>query len=124
MLEGWVKLHRKIIDWEWYTDENTFRLFLHLLIKVSRKDFNYCGMRLKAGQIVTGRIKLAQELKLTERQIRTALTKLKTTNEIAIKSTSQYSVITLNNWVDYQQNDQQKDQRATSNRPRTIHLRM
>ncbi len=31
MNDGFIKLHRKIIDWEWYDDINTKTLFIHIL---------------------------------------------------------------------------------------------
>ena len=101
-MDGWIKLHRKITEWEWYKDANTLRLFLHLLLKANHKDTKYRGEIIKSGDIVTGRKILAQELALSEQQIRTAIFKLKSTNEITIKSTSHYSIITLNNWKQYQ----------------------
>lgn len=115
MNEGWIKLHRKMVDWEWYTDANTFRLFMHLLITVNYKDKPWRGMVIKAGQRVAGRIALAEELGLTERQIRTSLTKLKTTNKIAIKTTSKFSVITLVKWEKYQAEDIEATSKTTSN---------
>ena len=32
-MSGWIKIHRKITEWEWYDDVNTFRLFMHLILK-------------------------------------------------------------------------------------------
>ena len=31
-MSGWIKLHRSTTEWEWYSDHNTTRLFIHLLI--------------------------------------------------------------------------------------------
>lgn len=98
MLEGYIKLHRKITEWEWYDDSNTLRLFLHILLNANHTPKSWRGIEIKPGQFVTGRFKLAQALKLSEQQIRTSLIKLKSTNEITIKSTSQYSIITIKNW--------------------------
>lgn len=102
MTEGWLKLHRNILDWEWYKDKNTCRVFLHCLLNAMHSPVKYCGIDLIPGQFVTGRRKLALELNLSEKEIRTALSKLKMTNELAIKSTSKYSIITVNNWDKYQ----------------------
>ena len=33
--EGFINLHRKILDWEWYDDINVFRVFTHLLLTVN-----------------------------------------------------------------------------------------
>lgn len=54
------------------------------------------------GQVVTSRKSLATELKLSEREIRTALTHLKTTNDIAIETTTKFSIITVISFDDYQ----------------------
>lgn len=110
MRNGWIALHRSLLDWEWYSDANTVRVFLHLLLRANHKPNKWRGIEVQTGSLITGRKALAEELKLTERQIRTALTKLKSTNEIAIKATKAYSIITLVNWASYQG----KDDKATN----------
>ncbi len=114
---GFIQLHRKFLKWEWYDDANTMRLFLHCLLNANYIDKNWRGIIIPRGSFLTGRLELAQALNLTERQIRTSLKKLKSTNEVTIKSTSQYSIITVVSWDCYQKNDQQNDQRVTSKRP-------
>ncbi|HBG87630.1 MAG TPA: hypothetical protein DDW62_08785 [Marinilabiliaceae bacterium] len=99
---GYIHIHRKMTQWEWYTDANTFRVFIHLLINASYEDNPWQGFLIKRGQVVTGRKKLARELNLSERQIRTSLNRLKTTNEIAIETTSKFSIITICKYADYQ----------------------
>lgn len=126
MNQGWIKLHRQIIEWEWYTDGNTFRVFLHLIINANHKPKRYKGILIERGQILTGRKSLAFALDLTERQVRTALNKLKKSGEIsqktASKTTKSGSIITVCNYDSYQeqkeQSDQQNDQETTSKRPR------
>ena len=102
MQQGWIKIHRQLLEWEWYDDNNTKIVFLHLLLKANHKPKNYRGLELKAGTILTGRKLLCLETKLTVRQIRTSLTKLKSTNEITIKTSSQGSVIEIVNYSKYQ----------------------
>jgi len=58
---GFIKLHRKIIEWEWYDDINTKCLFLHLLLTCNFEDKKWRGIDIKRGQIVTGRNRLAEE---------------------------------------------------------------
>ena len=94
-MSGWIKLHRKITEWEWYGDANTFRVFMHLLLTANYEDKRWRNIDVKRGQIITGRMELAQTLSLSERQIRTALDKLKMSGVIAIKATNQYSLITV-----------------------------
>lgn len=121
-MEGWIKIHRKLSDWEWYDDANTFRLFIHLLLKANHKAKKYRGLNLKEGTVLTGRDLLAKELKLSSQQIRTSLSKLKSTNEITIKSNSLGSVIQIVKWLDYQvptnkttKEQPKSNQRATTN---------
>lgn len=101
-MEGYIKLHRKIADWEWYNDPNTFRLFMHLLLNANYEAKKWQGLDIQPGQLLTGRIKLAHELKLSEQEIRTSISKLKSTNEITTSSTNKFSIVTLNRWADYQ----------------------
>ena len=46
-MNGWIKLHRKITEWEWYTDRNTLAVFLHLLIMANIEDKKYRGYDVK-----------------------------------------------------------------------------
>lgn len=106
-----------MLDWEWYNDSVVKDVFLHLLLSANHKDNKYKGIEIKKGQLLTGRLKLASDLNLTEMQIRTALKKLKSTNEITIKTTSKYSIISIKNWDKYQQDNQQDNQQITNKQP-------
>jgi hypothetical protein len=124
--QGWIKLHRSILDWEWYDDPNTKIVFLHLLLKANHKDKAYKGVLVKRGEVVTGRLVLSAELRLSEQQIRTSLNRLKSTNEITIKTTNKNSVITIVNYDLYQEveNDQPANEptvnQQTTNRQPTV----
>lgn len=113
---GFIKLHRKIVEWEWYNDPNTFRVFVHLLLNANFEPKRWEGIEIERGQIVVGRKKLAEQLKLSEREIRTAITKLKTTNEIATQTTNRFTLVTINKYGDY--HEIKKDDRPTE-RPAT-----
>lgn len=129
MGEGYIKLHRKLTEWGWYSDANTFRVFIHLLLLASFHDNEFRGIKLKPGQLIAGRKQLARDLGLTEQTIRTALNHLKSTNEITIKSTNKFSVITIEKWGMYQgaeeasnqQTNQQPNHQLTNNQPTTNH---
>jgi hypothetical protein len=117
MSHGWIKLHRSLLDWEWYTDQNTSRLFIHLLLRANHKDKKWRGISIQKGQLLTGRKALAKETGLSEQQVRTSLDKLKSTNEITIKSTKASSVITVVAWDSHQQDNQQDNQQVTNEQP-------
>jgi hypothetical protein len=120
---GWIKLHRQILEWEWYSDNNCFRLFLHLLLKANHKEKRFKGIELKVGSIVTSRDLLARETGLSSQQIRTALNKLISTNEITSKTSSQGTILQIVSYEKYQvatneiTNEQPtSNQRATTNK--------
>ena len=115
--EGFIYLHRKLLDWEWYDDANTFRLFIHLLLKANFKETKYRNNIVKRGQLVTTRTELSNELGLTEQQIRTSINKLKLTNEITSKSTNKKTFVTLNRYELYQNDKNKITNKATNNQP-------
>lgn len=99
---GWVKIHRQFLEWEWYDDTNTKILFLHLLLKANHKDKKYRGQTVKRGSLLTGRELLSKETGLSVMQVRTSLTKLKSTNEITINSTKKGTEIQVVKYDEYQ----------------------
>ncbi len=118
-MSGWIKFHRKILAWEWYDDSNTFRLFMHILLKSNHKERKYRGVLIGVGQLMTGQDLLAIETGLSRQQVRTSLKKLKSTNEITINSTSLGTIIQVIKYKDYQQstNEATNDQPIVNQRP-------
>lgn len=102
MCNGWIKLHRKIIDWEWFTCSATFHLFVYLLIKANTEDKRWKGMIIKRGQHVTSVATICEETGLTTRQVRTSLERLKATNEVTSKTTNRFTLITICKYESYQ----------------------
>ena len=122
---GYIKLHRQLVQWEWYSDTNVFRLFIHLLLTANYKDSKYKGKTIKRGQAITGQLSTPQLIGLSVQQYKTAIIKLKSTNEINTESTNQYTVVTLTNYDLYQEVNldsnqrinQQINQPITNNQP-------
>ncbi len=109
-LNGYIKLYRKLIKWGWYQDSVVKSLFLHCLLMASFKDFDWMGKKMKAGQFITSRKHLADDLGFSEMQIRTALKKLESTKEITTETTNRYTIITVMNWANYQSDDELSNQ--------------
>lgn len=105
MSNGWIKLHRQFIDWEWYSDANMVRLFLHLLLAANHKDAKWRGTVVKKGQLITSLGSLSEQTGLTVKQVRTALGKLQETGELGKQSGNQFTVVTVCNYEKYQQRD-------------------
>ena len=115
-MNGWIKLHRKILDWGWYSDINTRVVFIHLLLLANFDDRYYLGKKIKRGDCVVALSTLAQQTSLTITQVRTALNHLKSTHEITIETTNKYSIVTICNFDNYQvfenENNTQNDTQA------------
>ena len=100
--KGWIRLHRRLLDWEWYSDTNMVRLFLHLLLKANTNDRRWQGREVSRGSLVTSRATLEAETGLSQKTIRTCLARLITTGEIEVEATKRYSLITICNFDCYQ----------------------
>lgn len=101
-MNGKVFLDRKILDWEWYGDLKTCRLFIHILIKANWKDNNWRGIVIKRGSFITSVSHLSEETSMTAGEIRTALDHLEKTGEIRRKTTNRHTHITVVNYDKYQ----------------------
>lgn len=101
-MQGYIKLHRKLINWEWYKDIPTKTLYIHLLLKASWSDLSFRGLDISSGTIVTTVRELSEETRLSPQQIKTALSHLKSTNEISIKTTNKFTLIHIEKWGIYQ----------------------
>lgn len=115
-MSNYIKIDRKILEWEWYKNLNTCRLFFHILLKANWKEGKFEGKKIERGQFVSSIPKLSEETGLTQREIRTAIGHLKMTGELTVRTYSKYSVFTVNNYCRYQTIDSQSDMQPTDNR--------
>lgn len=107
-MEGWIKLHRKLLEWEWYSDTNAKVLFLHCLLKANIKDCNWKGMPIKRGQFFSSYASLSTELGLSIKEIRSASKKLEKTGELTLIGASNGTMITVCNYASYQHEETTK----------------
>ena len=109
-MDGWIKIHRKLLDWEWYDDGNVVRVFLHLLLTANFEPKNWHGITIERGQVATSVLNLANQVHLSPKQVRTALEKLKNTNEIDTQTANKYTLITICKYDNYQSLESGKGQ--------------
>ena len=112
--EGWISLYRKFLDWQWYDYPTVKIVFLHCLLSANHKPAKWRDLIIKRGQLVTSYEKLAAHNGLSIQQVRTAIEKLQSTNEITYQSTSQYSIITIKNYNLYQDSNIQKTEASNN----------
>lgn len=106
---NYIKISRSLLDWCWYHDVNTCRLFIHMLLRVNWKKGYFGEEVIERGSFVSSISKLSAETGLSEREVRTALEHLKKTGEVTCKRHTKYSVYTVVNYCKYQSSDRQND---------------
>jgi hypothetical protein len=94
MEQGWVKVHRQLLDNHFLMkDNNAYIVFTKLLLMVNKK-----------GEIAAGRRQLADLMYMNDRTLYGILVRLENQGMIKIESMVRYSVIHIKNWATYQQN--------------------
>ncbi|MFA5423495.1 MAG: hypothetical protein WC374_06510 [Phycisphaerae bacterium] len=106
MNQGWIKLHRKLLDNALMTKSAYFHLWVTLLLKANHKEttfiFNNKEQKLYPGQLLTGLHKLRKITKIPIRTIRRILNYLENGNMIKQQITSKFRIISITNWETYQ----------------------
>lgn len=128
MNRGYVKVWRKIQDGGILRNHRYCAFFLWVLTKATHRQINIIvgcqPITLEPGQFIFGRRVAAEELGMSEREIRTCLEIAKKAEFLTIKTTNKFSIITVVNWDTYQGEEAGKrpakrptsDQQATTNK--------
>ena len=117
-MTGWIKLHRSLLEWEWYDDINVKVTFIHLLLSANHAPRKWRGIDIGRGQLWTSIGNLAKEVGISEKQIRNCLKKLESTSEIVTQGASNGTMITVCKYDSYQakeetEGEQMGEQRAS-----------
>lgn len=107
-MNGYIKIYKKIEDWQWYKYSSTLHLFLDLLLEANWQDSKVGELVIEKGQVLTSIERMSKRTGLTPREIRTSLSRLEKSGEIDKQTTNRYSIITIKKYNDYQENDKQK----------------
>ncbi|MBM4159169.1 MAG: hypothetical protein FJ216_10395 [Ignavibacteria bacterium] len=118
MNNGYIALHRKIIDNSIYKDSKLLHLFLHLLLKASHKDqkiiFNNSEITIRRGQCVAGRKQLSKEIGVNENYIYRKLRILENLNVISLRPNNKFTVVTIDNYSIYQTGEIKSNNKRTT----------
>lgn len=91
-MNGWIKLHRKIINNRFYiSDPTAFRVFLHLLLTADEN-----------GNGSFGRFQLAQQIGCKDSAIYKAMRRLSSANMVTQTSNNRFTEFHICKWEDYQ----------------------
>lgn len=125
---GYIKLYRKVTSSFVWTNSNMLKLWMLCLMKASHKEsrfiFNGQEIEVSSGEFVTGRAVIEKEFnegvprdqQVVGRTLWRWLKKFENEEMLSIKSTTKYSVISINKWDEYQGSDQQ----VSNNRPSSV----
>jgi hypothetical protein len=109
MQNGWVKLHRKLLDSLIFSSEKGLKIWIWCLMRAGHKNNKFLlgrqRINLKSGQFIMGGKKTEEELEIARTTIYYWIDFLMREGMIDIKKTNKYTIITIKNWDKYQQVD-------------------
>ena len=109
MHRGYIKLWRKVVDWEWFTDVNTTYIFIYLLLHARHKPGRWRGIDLDVGDIIQTVSFISEVTGLSVRQIRTAIEHLVSTGEVTVRKHGYKRIIKLNNYQQHMSSETTND---------------
>lgn len=117
---GWIKLHRCIVDSVVFSNEKILKVWIWCLAKATHKPLTLMiGMQevhLTEGQFVFGRKVSAEEIKMSESTVWRCMKQLEKLGNISIKSNNKFSVVTIEKWAFYQATDTESEQQVNNKR--------
>lgn len=113
-MEGWISIHRKILDNPIVCkDSETFAIWLYLLLSATHKEipavFKGKKITLKKGQLITGILSISKKLKINKDKIQRTLKCFEVDKQIEQQTSNKNRLITILNWKQYQDIDNQND---------------
>jgi hypothetical protein len=116
MLNGWIKLHRKILDNGLFSEAELLKVFIWCLLKANRKTSQVNGIPVKVGQFITGRISASEELYMKPSTVYVRLKKLKRMKYIDMQTTNKFTMISVVKYNQYQVEDKKPKVDLTTRR--------
>ncbi len=101
-MDGYVRLHRSILDWEWYQDDACLRLLIHLLMRVNWKPGRWRGIDVPPGTVITSLELLADSMGWSRSKLRHTMDKMKSSGDLVTRTTNHWTAVSLVNWAKYQ----------------------
>ena len=121
MSEGWIKLHRKMLDNPIVCKDGDYlAVWVYLLLNATHKNypalFKGKKIELKAGQLLTGRKSISNTLSINETKIQRILKTFENEQQIEQQTSNQNRLITILKWEGYQNIEQQDKQPLNNER--------
>ncbi len=119
-MEGWIKVHRKLLDNPIITkDSDYLSVWIYLLLNTTHKEYDtlFKGKRitLQKGQLLTGTISISQKLKINKDKVQRILKSFESDKQIEQQTSNRNRLISIINWNEYQEIDKQYDKQMINN---------
>lgn len=117
---GWVKLHRKMLDNPIIMkDAEHLAVWMYLLLNATHAEypalFKGKKITLQPGQLITGRKSIASTLRVSESKVTRILSAFESEQQIEQLTSNKNRLISVVNWDKYQICDQQNEQQMNNN---------
>ena len=99
---GYIKLYRSFLQWEWHDDQSMVTVFLHCILLANWKSKQWHGQSIPRGTFITSIINLASTCGLAPNTVRSCLKRLQDTGELTVQTSRKGTKITVNNYANYQ----------------------
>lgn len=120
MENGWIKLHRKVLENPICRKPKYLSIWIHLLLMANHKEakmmWNGEILSIHEGQFITGRKELSLKTGIPETTIEDILNFLERQQQIRQQKTTKFRLITVINWEKYQISDTKSDNKPTTKR--------
>lgn len=121
---GWIKLHRKLLDNPVVMkDADHLAVWVYLLLNASHAEYPvlFGGKKivLQPGQLITGRKSISEKTKVNESKVTRILKMLEIEHQIEQQTSNKNRLVTIENWDLYQTGEQQTEQQVNNNRTTT-----
>lgn len=92
---GWIKLYRNFLSWQWAQEPEMVALFIYLVLSASYEPCSWRGVKLCRGELITSSKEISIRTGIAVKKVRGYLDKLEKSGEILKTSTNKYTRITI-----------------------------
>lgn len=125
MVDGWIKLCRKLLQSPCFQNRELLQLWIWLLLTANHEERKVMVgnqvVIVAPGQTLTGRDKIAKAIKLNRSKVERFLKLLEIEHQIEQRTFTKYRIITILNWHKYQQSEHQNEQQVSNKRAASEH---
>lgn len=112
--DGFIKLSRRLTDWEWADDPSMLAVWVHCLLAANWRDYRYHGETIPRGCFLTSCRAFGERVGLSESTIRRCFDRLESGGEIDRQVTHRGTLVKVRNYAVFQ--DSETAERRTHDR--------